>query len=243
MKDQLTSIDINMLDNKKLTAPLFLLVVISIGRIEAFPNGAPSSACTTMSPVHGYPRFPPQVTPSPFQTEIPAGEYALMDKAVRLELRSQNEMSKFKGFLVMAFDKNNDAQPIGTFQLPSDGKLMNCTADALDAATHTFNNEKQLVTVEWIPPMNYLGTVVFRTTYVQNVSTFWVKTESIAVSFVADIPTANPSQPSVAVTQPTVANTPNSAPHPSTGSFIWAGLMAAATSLLLIPSRQIQLLA
>lgn len=35
------------------------------------------------------------------------------------------------GFLVMAFDKNNDAQPIGTFQLPSDGKLMNCTADAL----------------------------------------------------------------------------------------------------------------
>jgi hypothetical protein len=161
------------------------------------------------------------------------------------------------GFLVMAFDKNNDAQPIGTFQLPSDGKLMNCTAVRRcpgnkrstshrtkwnytfknlskiifkDAATHTFNNEKQLVTIEWIPPLNYLGTVVFRwasllqhtveteyantnvfvlfhaywTTYVQNVSTFWVKTESIAVSFVADIPTANPSQPSVAVTLPTV---------------------------------------
>lgn len=93
------------------------------------------------------------------------------------------------GFLVMAFDKNNDAQPIGTFQLPSDGKLMNCTAVRRcpgnkrctshrtkwnytfknlskiifkDAATHTFNHEKQLVTVEWIPPLNYLGTVVFR---------------------------------------------------------------------------------
>ncbi|EFX80355.1 hypothetical protein DAPPUDRAFT_304085 [Daphnia pulex] len=199
-----------MLDNKKVTA-LFLLVVISIGRIVAFPNGAPSSACTTISPVYRYSQFPPQVTPSPFQTEIPAGEYAFMDKAVRLELRSQNEMSKFKG----------------------------------DAATHTFNNEKQLVTVEWIPPLNYLGTVVFRTTYViQNVSTFWVKTESIPVSFVADIPTANPSQPTVAVTQPTVANTPsNSAPHPSTSSFMWAALMAAAASLLLIPSRQFQLLA
>ena len=65
-------LDINMLDNKKVTA-LFLLVAISIGRIDAFPNGAPSSACTTMSPVHGYPQFPPQVTPSPYQTEIPAG--------------------------------------------------------------------------------------------------------------------------------------------------------------------------
>jgi|LakMenEpi03Aug12_release.lakeMendotaPanAssembly.Ray.scaffolds.fasta_scaffold6463994_1 hypothetical protein len=40
------------------------------------------------------------------------------------------------GFLVMAFDKNNDAQPIGTFQLPSDGKLMNCTADALVSDIH-----------------------------------------------------------------------------------------------------------
>ncbi|XP_046651971.1 putative defense protein Hdd11 isoform X2 [Daphnia pulicaria] len=213
-----------MFDNKKVTA-LFLLVAISIGRIDAFPNGAPSSACTTMSPVHGYPQFPPQVTSSPFQTEIPAGEYALMDKAVRLELRSQKEKSKFKGFLVMAFDKNNDAQPIGTFQLPSDGKLMNCTADALDAATHTFNNEKQLVTIEWIPPLNYLGTVVFRTTYVQNVSTFWVKTESIPVSSVADIPTANPSQPSVAVTQPTVANTPNSAPPPIHRPAVSCGLV------------------
>jgi hypothetical protein len=31
----------------------------------------------------------------------------------------------------MAFDVNNDTKPIGTFKLPSDGKVINCT-EAVD---------------------------------------------------------------------------------------------------------------
>ncbi len=30
------------------------------------------------------------------------------------------------GFLVMAFDVKNDTEPIGTFKLPSDGKIIDC---------------------------------------------------------------------------------------------------------------------
>lgn len=92
------------------------------------------------------------------------------------------------GFLVMAFDKNNDAQPTTAnrdFSIAQRRQInelhrrcpgnKRCTSHRTkwnytflskiifkDAATHTFNNEKQLVTVEWIPPLNYLGTVVFR---------------------------------------------------------------------------------
>jgi hypothetical protein len=33
---------------------------------------------------------------------------------------------QYPGYLVMAFDKNNATQPIGTFKLPSNGQLIDC---------------------------------------------------------------------------------------------------------------------
>jgi hypothetical protein len=89
----------------------------------------------------------------------------------------------------MAFDQNNDTQPIGSFKLPSDGQLIDCIGgvrvscfsftlingavytyetiiiceiNIKNAATHKLNNAKQLATVDWVPPKNYMGTVVFR---------------------------------------------------------------------------------
>jgi hypothetical protein len=48
----------------------------------------------------------------------------------------------------MAFDKNNDAQPIGTFQLPSDGKLMNCTSDALVISDAHPTEQNEIISVK-----------------------------------------------------------------------------------------------
>ncbi len=79
-----------------------------------------------------------------------------------------------------------------------------------NAVTHTNNVVKNLVRIDWQPPKYYMGTAIFRwdlrifiwdnnyigfvnhdvvtckyrTTFVQDVSTFWVKTESISVTFV-----------------------------------------------------------
>nr|CAH0100364.1 unnamed protein product [Daphnia galeata] len=148
------------------TAFSITALVGSIERIDGFPDGngdllngdplhyllsfgaihiAPASACQTMKPGHGYPEFPSQTTPSPFQAVIPVGR------------------NFYKGYFVMAFDENDDIHIIGTFQSPSDGQLINCTSNGLDAATHKSKEDEQLVTIDWIPPTNNLGTVIFRT--------------------------------------------------------------------------------
>ncbi|KAK4009016.1 hypothetical protein OUZ56_014159 [Daphnia magna] len=180
----------------------FLLASVSIDRIDGAPDGAPLGACATMTPGHGV--DPQLINSSPFKTEIPSGEYAIMDNTLNLELRSKNDVTTYKGFLVMAFDKNDATNtPIGTFKLPSDGKVIDCSGIVGSAATHKFNNEKKLTTVQWTPPKNFMGTAIFRTTYVHNVTTFWVKTESIAVTYVMELPTSS--------TQAPVATTPSSA--------------------------------
>jgi hypothetical protein len=37
----------------------------------------------------------------------------------------------------MAFDENDDIHPIGTFQSPSDGQLINCTSNGLVSDNRT----------------------------------------------------------------------------------------------------------
>ncbi|KAI9554351.1 hypothetical protein GHT06_019623 [Daphnia sinensis] len=198
-----------MLCNKNMytsaVALAFLLASASIDRIDAAPDGAPIAACETMTPGHGV--DPLLVTSSPFQTEIPSGEYAIMDSALHLELRSKNDVTTYKGFLVMAFDKTDATKPIGTFRLPSDGKLIDCYGTVGSAATHKLDNEKKLTTVQWVPPQGFMGTAIFRTTYVHNVTTFWVKTESIAVTYVMELPTSSTQAPPVATTPSSASQT------------------------------------
>ncbi|KAI9554352.1 hypothetical protein GHT06_019624 [Daphnia sinensis] len=184
---------------------VFTLLALPIA--NASPNGAPTAACESMTPQHGY---EPQTSASPFQTEIPVGEYVLMDDPVQLELRA-SAGTTFKGFLIMAFDKDDNTRPIGTFTAPVDGQLLNCTEGYMNAVTHINPNEKSLVKIEWQPPLYYMGTAVFRTTFVQNNMTYWVKTESIGVSFVMEIPSSA-----------------------SQSSTTWAGLIIASLLALLI---------
>ncbi|EFX80566.1 hypothetical protein DAPPUDRAFT_304087 [Daphnia pulex] len=167
---------------------LMVLVLAPIHLIQGFPNGAPPTACASMTPGHG---VGAQTSASPFMTELLDGETVVMDGSVRVELRPQlNGVNRFKGFLVMAFDKSDESKPIGSFKQPVDGKLIDCSGGQMNAVTHTNNLEKKSVALEWVPPQNFMGQVVFRTTYVENKATFWVKTESKAVAFVLEIPAA-----------------------------------------------------
>lgn len=164
-----------------------VLILAPIHQIQGSPNGAPLAACATMTPGHG---VGGQQSVSPFTTDLLDGETVLMDGSVRLELRPQNGVNSFKGFLVMAFDKTDESKPIGTFKQPVDGKVIDCSGGVMNAVTHTNNLDKKSVTLDWTPPKNFMGQVVFRTTYVENKLTFWVKTESKAVAVVLEIPSA-----------------------------------------------------
>ncbi|KAI9554353.1 hypothetical protein GHT06_019625 [Daphnia sinensis] len=165
------------------SAVALVLILGLIAQIEGFHNGPPQSACASMTPGHG---VGTQLSSSPFVTTTPKGEIALPGSSVQLELRPQNGDTTFRGYFVMAFDRNDDSKPIGTFQQPMDGKLIDCSGGMQNAVSHSNSNDKKSVTIEWIPPPNYSGQVVFKTTFVQNKVTFWVKTESKVVSVVTE---------------------------------------------------------
>lgn len=165
------------------SAVAFVFILSFISRIEAFPNGAPQSVCASMTPGHG---VATQQSSSPFVTTTPNGEIALPGSPVQLELRPQNGDTAFRGYFVMAFDRADDSKPIGTFQQPMDGKLIDCSGGMQNAVTHSNNNDKKSVKIEWTPPSDYSGQVVFKTTFVQKKETFWVKTESKVVSVVTE---------------------------------------------------------
>jgi len=83
----------------------------------------------------------------------------------------------------MAFDNSTDSisKPLGTFKVADSGKTIDCSGGTQNAATHTSSALKRSVVVTWTPPQDYEGFVVFKTTYVKDFSTFWVKTPSSAV--------------------------------------------------------------
>ncbi|KAI9554612.1 hypothetical protein GHT06_019885 [Daphnia sinensis] len=165
-----------------------------IFHVDGFPSGAPTSACSTMKPGHSV--DPQPLSTSPFFTHISNRETFLMDNVVRLELRAHNGLAAFRGFLIMAFDKDDNsttAKPLGTFQMPSGGRLISCTDGEQNAVTHSLNNDKKSIMIEWIRPKTFAGQIVFRTTFVQEFNTFWVKTESQTVSFVTVQPTSTPT--------------------------------------------------
>ncbi|XP_046651959.1 putative defense protein [Daphnia pulicaria] len=189
---------------------VLVLVLAPIHLIQGFPNGAPTTACASMTPGHG---VGAQTSASPFMTELLDGETVVMDGSVRVELRPQlNGVNRFKGFLVMAFDKSDESKPIGSFKQPVDGKLIDCSGGQMNAVTHTNNLEKKSVALEWVPPQNFMGQVVFRTTYVENKATFWVKTESKAVAFVLEIPAATTTTTTTTTEASTTTTTTTTAP-------------------------------
>ncbi|XP_057375038.1 putative ferric-chelate reductase 1 homolog [Daphnia carinata] len=153
---------------------LFWLMALAQGS----PYGAPQSACATMMPGHG---FNPQNGTSPFIV-IPLTSDIMQNSFVPIGLSSLSS-DDFKGFLIMAFS-NSSRQPIGKFSIEADGQSMSCFNGTDNAATHSINNDKSWVMLNWMPPYNFVGSVRFRTTFVKNASHYWVGIESDPVEVI-----------------------------------------------------------
>ena len=106
------------------------------------------------------------------------------------------------GFLVLALS-GSVAGPVGTFSGVSDGRTLNCSGTVAvsffigvpfflyglprflfkqSGATHSSRTDKSSVSVTWTPPQGFNGSVVFHTTFVHNVSTYWVAIPSTRVT-------------------------------------------------------------
>ncbi|KAI9554356.1 hypothetical protein GHT06_019628 [Daphnia sinensis] len=159
---------------------LCLYLALNANGIQGSPIGAPRLACGDMVPQHG---VDAQTSASPFVT-TPASTSIAQGATLTLTLAPISAPSMFRGYLVIGFDNANQAAgPIGTFSAISDGQTLDCPGvNLMNAATHINNADKTSVTVQWTAPAGFVGTVLFKTTYVQDVATFWVATPSALVT-------------------------------------------------------------
>ncbi|KAK2706518.1 putative ferric-chelate reductase 1 homolog isoform X2 [Artemia franciscana] len=165
---------------KSIVASIFIL------HVEGFSRGAPDAACTHMIPGHG---GSPKPLPAPFA--IAADKVAINSgENVQVAIGSlPSSPGLFKGFLINARDATTN-EVIGTFEVPLDdsGRLMKCSGGTQNGVTHANNARKQRVVLTWQSPANFEGDVVFRGTFVEDYSNYWVNVESERVRVSRSIP-------------------------------------------------------
>ncbi|RZB38617.1 ferric-chelate reductase 1 -like, partial [Asbolus verrucosus] len=147
-----------------------LLFLLSIVNINALPQGAPKTACESMTPFHGGGRITPQNNEAPYLMHL-----RRLNGAVFVTLKSPLSIP-FQGFMLQARTPNG--KPLGVFQPKAiKAHTLDC-AQPGDTLTHNGSEDKQSIEVEWNPPPDYEGTVIFNSTILQNYQTFWVGVES-----------------------------------------------------------------
>nr|CAH0100345.1 unnamed protein product [Daphnia galeata] len=138
--------------------------------VTAYSAGAPTSACPSMNPDHGS----SSNNPSPFESLLNQTEM-LSNESLKLTMQSVTTEKTFRGFLIMGFDAVTDLV-IGTFQIDlsqDQSQTLKCFNTYDTAATHRSSSKKTSVIVEWTPPMDFDGSVIFKTTFVESKSTYY----------------------------------------------------------------------
>merc|ERR1711976_240721 len=138
----------------------------------ALPDGAPVEACGDLLPAHG---LPPQSSPAPFKVEVERhGDHA----DVTIERTSGKE---FRGFAIQG--KDASGQITGRFEIldAAESRILSCPGgdDAENTVTHTNNNLKSSITVEYYPPAGSdISEITMTASVVVDLLEFWVGLET-----------------------------------------------------------------
>lgn len=179
----------------------------------AYPDGAPSSTCDSMTPSHD--EYASQTTTPPYsisvsETTVQAGEN------ITVCLQAEPDCY-FRGVLLKAIPADSDTTNgvVGTFTLDDDDNLyqyMNCSDILQSAITHTTSDNKTNLTVFWNAP-SYNGNFKFIATVVLEFSTFWTTFRSPDQVTVTGGTTDIPTSPTDIPTSP-IPTSPTSTPSP-----------------------------
>ncbi|XP_071529874.1 putative defense protein 3 [Panulirus ornatus] len=143
-----------------MVATVVYLAATAAGRSDHVPT----DACKSMFPSgHG---VDAQLSEPPYVFTLPAK--MAPNSEVIVILSGSGSSDTFKGFFVKAF---NDAtsSPIGSFKAP---KTIDCDGPA-SGAHHANSTSKESVTLTWLPPLNFVGSVTFMATVVESRENFW----------------------------------------------------------------------
>ncbi|XP_050675502.1 putative defense protein Hdd11-like [Leptidea sinapis] len=146
---------------------------------EAYPWGAPTSACKDMIPRHN---TEPQEMPAPYVVTT-SSKVVKAGEQIQVTVSGMSPSDTVKGLMMQA---RAGEKPVGTFNIEDSNpvvQLMKCENDG-DTVTHKRHDaeeDKQSITLTWTAPEDFDDVVKFRATIVLTVSKFWVGVESAAV--------------------------------------------------------------
>ncbi|XP_022710809.1 putative ferric-chelate reductase 1 homolog [Varroa jacobsoni] len=154
----------------------FFTLVHHFQSSRGLPSGAPSIACSSMTPVHF--AFQPQpLDHCNFTVRQSKLRYRSGNDTVTVTLTVQNETTReyFRGYLVKALNPLTN-HAIGQFREQFDVR----PRPICHAATHTNSNSKNEVVLSWIPDDadEQANWVVFEATFVETFRKFFVGVES-----------------------------------------------------------------
>jgi len=166
----------------------YVLVVFlsTINLSKCFPDGAPTSACDTMTPQHD--EYSSQTTPNNYSISLSANTVQAGD-TITVTFKADSD-NIYRGILLKALSTASTTGAAGSFSIRDRDLLfyhtLNCSDILESAITHNSNRDKANLTVSWTAP-DTNGNYVFIATVVEEYSTFWaaengVKSESVEVT-------------------------------------------------------------
>lgn len=156
---------------------LLIVAILTFRGAVGSPGGAPAAACDNMTPNHS---GTAQTGASPY-TIIPSAQTYQCGQSITVTLAATGG-NNFRGFLCQA--RTNVASyssTVGT--LAQTGSVtMNQNCGTGRALTHSENGDKAAAMFTWTPSADH-GSVKIVCTFVQVKTTYWVKQESVALTY------------------------------------------------------------
>jgi hypothetical protein len=144
--------------------PVLALLSAVVVVVDAYSGGAPSSACSTMTPGHG---SRPRTGEPPFSILVDApGNVYRPQQHIAVNIRSTGR-SQFKGFLLVAKTSDGD-NVVGTFEAPQRTRDAFKLACDNQGVTHNSNHRRRSISFQWIAPPQPVGDVTFTATIVES---------------------------------------------------------------------------
>lgn len=139
---------------------VIFVAIFSVEYALSFSTGAGTTACGTLMPSHG--GILPQQTLPPV-TITRSAENVQQGQTLTLTITSNDANFSFRGFIVQARTLANEPEVVGRFIITDGMRAVNCqTLPATSVATHTSNNDKTSVTLQWQAYTNSLGLINFQ---------------------------------------------------------------------------------
>ncbi|XP_055865949.1 putative ferric-chelate reductase 1 homolog isoform X1 [Biomphalaria glabrata] len=159
--------------NKTFYINLLCILQLLIYAGEGYPNGAPTSVCDNLLPIHD--SILPQTSDVPYTIQLEPDQFKPGDK-IKVSIVDPRGKS-LKGLVIGAYMKSGRLlSVVGQFlQFPTDKlKPLKCTAGQMNnTLTHSNDISVHNVSLLWEAPHVNTGDVIFRVTLLENFQTFW----------------------------------------------------------------------